>query len=102
MNGYTTSTASDTTTTGYGFGTIYIRIDAPEPPPPVVQGRATIHPCAVLGVPCEAPLMQVKSAYRKLAMQHHPDRGGDKRKMALLNDAYAMLRDAKEGKANAS
>lgn len=32
----------------------------------------------------------VKAQYRKLALQHHPDRGGDVAKMAAINAAYEM------------
>lgn len=31
---------------------------------------------------------QVKSTYRKLAMRHHPDRGGDDETMKLINCQY--------------
>ena len=33
----------------------------------------------------------IKQEYRKLAMQHHPDRGGDKDKLQKINDAVALL-----------
>lgn len=47
-----------------------------------------------LGIPRTATASQIKHAYRKLASQHHPDRGGDKEKSAAVNDAYACLSDA--------
>ena len=45
-------------------------------------------PFKILG--CERPcsLEQLKSAYRRLARQHHPDRGGDAAKMAEINQAF--------------
>lgn len=46
-----------------------------------------------LGVPRDATPAQIKAAFRKLASQHHPDRGGDKEKSAAVNDAYACLSD---------
>lgn len=33
----------------------------------------------------------LKAAYRRLAVLHHPDRGGDGRTMALINTAYHVL-----------
>lgn len=36
---------------------------------------------------------QVKKAYRRAALKHHPDRGGDHRRMQTVNAAYEVLRD---------
>lgn len=44
----------------------------------------------VLGVPEAAPIDQVREAYRRLALEHHPDRGGDADRMAQINRAYEM------------
>lgn len=33
----------------------------------------------------------IKQEYRRLAMQHHPDRGGDTDKLQKINDAVALL-----------
>ena len=33
----------------------------------------------------------IKKEYRRLAMQHHPDRGGDTEKLQKINDALASL-----------
>ena len=46
-----------------------------------------------LGVPRDATAAEIKRAFRKLASQHHPDRGGDKEKSAAVNDAYVCLSD---------
>lgn len=46
-----------------------------------------------LGVARNATPGEIKKAYRKLAMQHHPDKGGDAEKMANLNRAFAVLGD---------
>jgi curved DNA-binding protein CbpA len=35
---------------------------------------------ATLGVPRTATADEIKKTYRKLASQHHPDKGGDTRK----------------------
>jgi hypothetical protein len=44
-------------------------------------------PFQVLGVRHDATQEEVESAYRKLASQHHPDRGGDAQQMARINAA---------------
>jgi DnaJ-domain-containing protein 1 len=53
--------------------------------------RATQGPRAVLGVHLDATLQEIKSAYRALAMQHHPDHGGSVEKMREINLAYAAI-----------
>ena len=54
----------------------------------------------VLGVPRDASDQQIKSAYRKLALKHHPDRNpGDKaaeEKFKEAAEAYAVLADAEK------
>jgi len=49
---------------------------------------------SILGVPRGASEDEIKRAYRKLAMQHHPDRGGDQGKFQQIQEAYATLGDA--------
>ena len=49
---------------------------------------------AVLGLQKEkADEDDIKKAYRKLAMEHHPDRGGDEEKFKEISEAYAVLSD---------
>jgi len=48
---------------------------------------------SILGVGQNASPDEIKKAYRKLAMQHHPDRGGDTQKLAKINEAYSTLKD---------
>ena len=51
----------------------------------------------VLGAPKNARADELKKAYRKLAMQYHPDRNqGDKpaeQKFKEINEAYDCLKD---------
>jgi DnaJ family protein A protein 2 len=50
----------------------------------------------LLGVPQTATFDEIKKAFRKLALKHHPDRGGDKEKFQELNMAYETLTDPKK------
>ena len=46
-----------------------------------------------LGIPKNASEAEIKSAYRKMAMKHHPDRGGDEQAFKAVNEAYETLSD---------
>lgn len=47
-----------------------------------------------LGVSEDATPEEIKSAWRKLCAEHHPDRGGDTETMQQINQAYECLGDA--------
>lgn len=48
----------------------------------------------VLGVTKEASADEIKKAFRRAAVEHHPDRGGDETKFKEINEAYEVLKDA--------
>ena len=48
---------------------------------------------AALGVPKTATADEIKRAFRRLASQHHPDKGGDTQKFQAIQQAYATLSD---------
>lgn len=48
---------------------------------------------ATLGVSETASQDEIKRAYRKLAMQHHPDKGGDTNKFQEIQSAYDVIGD---------
>lgn len=47
----------------------------------------------ILGIDKNADQDTIKKAYRKLAMQYHPDRGGDQNKFQEVQEAYDILSD---------
>jgi len=49
----------------------------------------------ILGVEKNATVDEIKKAFKKAAMQYHPDRpGGDEKKFKEVNEAYQVLSDA--------
>ena len=46
---------------------------------------------STLGVAPNASDDEIKKAYKKLAMKHHPDRGGDQAKFQEIQEAYDTL-----------
>lgn len=47
----------------------------------------------ILGVPKTATETEIKKAFRKESLKHHPDKGGDEEKFKMCNEAYSILSD---------
>jgi curved DNA-binding protein len=54
---------------------------------------------AVLGVDTLATAEEIRSAYRKLAVQHHPDKQGDPARFSEINEANGVLGDREKREA---
>jgi molecular chaperone DnaJ len=52
----------------------------------------------ILGVGKSASADEIKKAFRRSAVEHHPDRGGDEAKFKELNEAYEVLKDTDKRK----
>ena len=65
------------------------RPPTPPPAPPQVESLYE-----VLGVDRNASDRDLRTAYRRLALEHHPDQGGCEETMARLNHARDVLCDA--------
>lgn len=48
---------------------------------------------SILGAEEDASQSDIERLYKRLAVRHHPDRGGDEEEMKSLNEAYGVLRD---------
>ncbi len=48
----------------------------------------------ILGIAKGASADEIKRAYRKLASEHHPDRGGEASRFKEINEAYQVLSDS--------
>ncbi|KAH9973386.1 hypothetical protein BJV74DRAFT_968159 [Russula compacta] len=49
----------------------------------------------ILGVPRDCNEADIKKAYRRESLKHHPDKGGDEEKFKLVVEAHAVLSDPK-------
>lgn len=54
---------------------------------------------AILGVQKGSSPDDIKHAYRRLASQHHPDKGGDTQRFQEIQQAYAVLSDPEQRRA---
>lgn len=50
----------------------------------------------ILGIEKTATAEEVKAAFRRLALEHHPDRGGNAEKFKEANEAYQVLSDSQK------
>src|SRR6188472_376540 len=50
----------------------------------------------VLGLNKSASNDEIKKAYRRLAVKHHPDQGGSEEKFKEVAEAYEVLKDEKK------
>jgi curved DNA-binding protein CbpA len=50
---------------------------------------------SILGVPSSATADELKKAYRKKAMVHHPDKGGNAEEFKKVNNAYHLISTGK-------
>lgn len=48
-------------------------------------------PYLVLEIPESTPHPEIRKAYYKVSLQHHPDKGGDASRFRLINAAYHVL-----------
>lgn len=48
-------------------------------------------PYSILGVPKDADEDTIKKAYRRLALQHHPDKGGNVEKFQQISEAFERI-----------
>merc|ERR1712139_456742 len=52
---------------------------------------------AILGVDPNATNEEIKKAYRRTAMECHPDKGGDKEEFQELNNAFEKIMEQRRG-----
>ncbi|KAG9313146.1 hypothetical protein JVU11DRAFT_6596 [Chiua virens] len=48
----------------------------------------------ILGIPKDCSETEIKKAYRRESLKHHPDKGGDEEKFKLVAEAHAVLSDS--------
>lgn len=49
----------------------------------------------ILGLSIDAEYEEIRAAYKILAQQHHPDKGGSQTEFTLIQEAYTILSDPK-------
>ena len=50
----------------------------------------------ILGVNKNSSEDEIKKAYRKQSLKHHPDRGGNNEQFQKINTAYEVLKEPKK------
>jgi len=53
----------------------------------------------ILGIQPKSSIQEVKSAYKKLSIIHHPDKGGDEKKFQEISNAYNVLNNEEKKRA---
>lgn len=48
---------------------------------------------SILGAEEDATPIEIERLYKRRAVKHHPDRGGDEEEMKALNEAYGVLKN---------
>ena len=61
------------------------------------NASATFEPHEILGVAWDVSERALRSAYRRLALEHHPDKGGDPVRFQLIVTAYEALMNRLHG-----
>ena len=61
------------------------------------NASATFEPHEILGVAWDVSERALRSAYRRLALAHHPDKGGDPVRFQLIVTAYEALMNRLQG-----
>lgn len=59
--------------------------------------RSYTEACKVLGISNDAEKETIKKAYHKLALKHHPDKGGDTEAFREVSEAYRVLMEYGDG-----
>ena len=75
---------------GFPFGDFPGMGGGPRGPPKEVDNSKFYD---ILGVKKDATPDEIKKAFRKLSLKHHPDRGGDTEKFQEINLAHEVLSD---------
>lgn len=57
----------------------------------MTQQTKSLNPWEVLGLPKDATDREIKKAFRDLAKEHHPDKGGDGEIFAQISRAFALI-----------
>jgi hypothetical protein len=61
------------------------------PPPRISRWAHREQPHEILGIGPNASPAEIKRAFRKLSLQHHPDQGGSAEMFKKINDAHAHM-----------
>ena len=66
----------------------------PPPPPPPSYAKSSLSGewYTILGVSKKASAAEIKQNYRKLALKHHPDKGGDTEYFQKIQAAWELVR----------